>query len=72
MYLVIELQKDGDTLANVSFAFSDLNQAKAKYHQLLSVAAVSSVERHAVAILDDTGRAVFYEWYDHEIMTIQE
>lgn len=69
MYLVIELQKDGDTLANTPFAFSDLNQAKSKYHSLLSVASVSNVERHAVAILDDTGRAVFYEWYDHETTT---
>ncbi len=65
MYLVIELQKSGETLSNISFAYSDYNQAVSKYHALLSVAAISSVECHAVSLLEDTGRVVHYEWFEH-------
>ena len=66
MYLVIELQKTGDTLSNIPFAYSDYNQAMSKYHYLLSAAAVSNVERHAVSLLDDTGRVIHFEWFEHE------
>lgn len=35
MYLVVELQKDGETLSNIPFVYSDYNQAMSKYHSLL-------------------------------------
>lgn len=65
MYLVVELQKNGDTLSNIPFAYSDYNQAMSKYHSLLSVAATSNVEKHAVSMLEDTGRVVHFEWFEH-------
>ena len=65
MYLVIEMQKNGDVLSNIPFAYSDFNQAKSKYHAILSSAAISNVERHSAVILEDTGRAINFEWFDH-------
>ena len=66
MFLVVELQRNDDTLGNVTFSYSGINEAKAKYHTILSVAAVSNVQRHGAVILDDTGMMLCHEWFDHE------
>ena len=47
MIAVIEIQKDGDSVSNMTELFSDLAQAKSRYHTILSVAAKSDVPEHS-------------------------
>lgn len=66
MYIVIELQTNADgTVGNFVFAFSNYYDAEAKYHTLLSVAAVSALPVHAVAMLTNAGTLVKSEYYRH-------
>ena len=65
MFIVIEIQKNGTTVNTIVDTYTELNEAKSKYHTILSYAAVSEVEKHAASILDDTGRCIFHEFYIH-------
>lgn len=62
-YTVIELQ-NGIVGENV-WTYDNINDAEAKYHSVLSVAANSSVDVHAAALLNETGYCVKHESYDH-------
>lgn len=43
MYIVIELQKNGDQVANIVTAHETENDAYSKYHTILAAAAKSTV-----------------------------
>ena len=45
------------------------NEALSAYHSILSYAAVSSVDIHAVAIFDERLNVVACEYFDHTIVT---
>lgn len=64
MFIVIEIQTDA-TVSVLPFAFTDRQQAEAKYHQLLGVAAVSSVPKHGAVMLNDAGLFLKSECYEH-------
>ena len=65
-YLVIEIQKfDTGAIANFAWAYDNINSAEAKYHALLSVAAVSSLYVHTVILVNETGFMIKHESYDH-------
>jgi hypothetical protein len=66
MLAVIEIQKDGQTATPNTQLFTDTAQAKARYHELLSVAAVSSVPEHSVILVSEEGNYMFHEKYVHE------
>lgn len=67
MFIVIELQTNTDkTIGNFVFTFTDRNQAEAKYHQILSAAAVSAVYKHAAVMLTEEGVRLKSECYIHE------
>ena len=67
-YIMLEVQTDNGTAAIVPpVVFEDRNEAEARYHTVLSVAAVSSVEIHTVIMLTNDGRTVRYETYRHEV-----
>jgi hypothetical protein len=66
MYIVIEMQtNDGVTAVVPPVAFATRNEAEARYHSILSAAAVSEVEIHACAILNEHGIAVQCHFYEH-------
>lgn len=65
MYLVIELQKSGESLANICNAYADRGQAEQKYHSILSAAAVSSVDVHSAVLLLYDGTVLKKESYYH-------
>lgn len=65
MYTVIELQTTNGITSIITFMFSDRDQAEAKFHNILSYAAVSTVEIHAVSILDALGDVVKNDRYYH-------
>lgn len=66
MYLVIELQKTGNQVANIVTTYENKNEADNKYYTILAAAAISSVERHAVTMLSDNGFCLMSAYYDHD------
>lgn len=66
MYIVIELQKAGETLSHIAFTFDDYNQALNKYHTILAFASVSNVEKHSAAILNEWGEVLKNEGFEHK------
>lgn len=65
MYIVIELQKTGDTLADLEYAYKDYNKALEKYYKL-AAAVVSNVEVHSASLLDETGAVLLNETFSHK------
>lgn len=66
MKAVIEIQKSGDTATPLVQLFTDDAQAKSRYHELLSIAAVSDVPEHSVILVSEEGNYMFHEKYTHE------
>lgn len=67
MYIVMEIQKNGEQVATLVDSYTSYNQAKSKYHTVLAAAAISSVEQHSAALLDDTGVCIVNESYAHPV-----
>lgn len=65
MYIVIELQKNGSSVANLVTTHQTINEADNKYYTVLAAAAISSVEQHAVSMLEDTGSCIKSGFYTH-------
>lgn len=66
MFAVIEIQKDGETASPLTELYISPAQAKSRYHELLSYAAVSSVPEHSVILVSEEGNYMFHEKYIHE------
>lgn len=67
MYIVIELQTSNGITSMLTYQFDDRDQAESKYHNVLSYAAVSTVEFHAVSIIDRLGAVIRNECYNHAV-----
>lgn len=65
MFIVIELQKTGDQVANIVTTHETSYEAESKFHSILAAAAVSSVDVHSAVLLDDKGNLYRTESYDH-------
>ena len=66
MLAVIEIQKSGASATPITQLFTDTAQAKSRYHEILSVAAVSDVPEHSVILVSEEGNYMFHEKYIHE------
>lgn len=66
MYIVIELQKTGNQVANIVSTYTSVYEAESKYHQILAAAAISQIETHSAVMLDGFGGFIKSESYTHE------
>lgn len=66
MLAVIEIQKSGSTATPLVQLYEDDAHAKSRYHELLAIAAVSSVPEHSVILVSEEGNFMFHEKYVHE------
>ena len=64
-YVVVELQDNGPSVANLVNSYESVNQAEQKYHQVLSAAAVSQVPVHSAVMLNSEGMYIKSESYKH-------
>lgn len=64
MFYVIEIQTS-TTGAIIPFVFTNRNEAEAKYHDLLRVAAVSQVPKHGAMLFTDDLFVLKSEVYNH-------
>lgn len=67
MYIVIELQTSNGITSMLTYQFDNRDQAESKFHNVLSYAAVSTVEFHAVSIIDSLGAVIRNECYNHPV-----
>lgn len=66
MYIVIELQGDGEGhVANIVTAHETLAEAQSKYFTILASAAVSNVPVHSATILNETGMSLANQSFGH-------
>ena len=65
MYLVIEIQKQGETLSSICTAFNDQNLAEQSYHTILASASVSTVDVHSAVLMFYDGTVFKKETYYH-------
>ena len=64
-YIVIELQTDGDSVANIVTSFDDQDAAESQYHSVLAAAAISGLDAHAATIMTNEGYCMEYRCYHH-------
>lgn len=64
-YLVIELQTTGGVTANIVTQYNNLPEAEQKFYLVCSSAVVSSVDIHAVILVDNTGCFIRNECFTH-------
>ena len=66
-YLVTEIQTfDTGAVSNPTYAYDTENAALAKYHQILSTAAVSKLPTHACMLFTSEGVALRSEFFTHK------
>ena len=65
MFYVIEFQSEERTGAVLPFTYEHQDDAEAKYHDILSVAAKSSVRKHGAILITDDLFVTKYEVYPH-------
>lgn len=65
MFIVIELQTIGTQTANLVTSHTTLAEAEAKYHAVLSAAAVSSLDAHEAIMVNDRCVPIKHECYVH-------
>ena len=65
MFIVTELQTNNGTTAVLTDVFTDESLANQKYYQILSFAAVSTIDIHSAAILNEYGGVLKNETFDH-------
>ena len=65
MYVVLEIMKTGDLLSATPTIHQTKNEAKAKFFQLVGSAATSSVDRHHVSLINESGKVLMNDGFDH-------
>jgi len=64
-YLVIELQTNAGTTANIVTQYDNLPQAEQQFYSICSAAVVSTVDTHAVILTDENGFTMKNECFKH-------
>lgn len=67
MYIVIEMQTNNGTTSTITNAYDDESLAFQKYHQILSFAAVSTIDVHTAVMMNEYGMVIRNEDFNHEI-----
>ena len=65
LFIVIELQRNGNQMANIVTAHETLQDAQHKFHAVAAAAAISNVEKHSVVLLKDDGFLVERITFEH-------
>lgn len=65
LYIVIEIQAQGDTASTLTNVYTDRQTAENKYHTVLAAAAVSNVPVHSVTMMNEFGFVIKSEYYKH-------
>ena len=58
-YTVVEVQVSNGTPLTIAYAFTDEGEAKAKYYTILSVACMTTLDKHGAYFLSSEGGYAF-------------
>ena len=72
MYIVIEMQTNDGITSTITNAYDDESLAFQKYHQILSFAAVSTVDVHTAVMMNEYGMVIRNEDFTHNSEETQE
>ena len=61
MYIILEIQTNGNVPATLVHTAATYNEAQSVYHTVLAAAAISSIECHACTLLDIHGNTIANE-----------
>ena len=67
LYIVVEIQAQGDTASTLTNVYTDRKTAENKYHTVLAAAAVSNVPIHSATMMNELGFVIKSEYYKHEV-----
>ena len=66
VYLVLEIQyNENGTVSNIVTSHTTIEDAEWKFHTVAAAAAISSVHRHSVVLMDSQGFKVERTSFDH-------
>lgn len=67
MYIILEVQEEteGCVPNTITYTAETMDEAKSKYHYILSYASVSNLRRHGAIIMQTDGRYIANESYTH-------
>lgn len=65
LFIVIELQKNGEQLGNIVTSHTTLQEAQHKFHMVAAAAAISNIEKHSVVLLNDDGFTIERITFEH-------
>lgn len=66
MYIVIEIQTNGENTATIVNVYASRAQAESQYHTILAAAALSNVQIHAATMLTAEGMELMHQAYIHQ------
>jgi len=67
MYIVIEIQVNGDQVGTIVNKYGSRAEAESQYHTVLAAAAISSVQIHSATMLSASGKELMNQSYVHEV-----
>ena len=65
LYVVIELQKNGNQMSNIVTSHTTLADAQHQFYITAAAATISNVEKHSVVLLSDNGFAIDQVTFEH-------
>jgi len=72
-YLVVEIQTFPEgNISTPTYAYDNRLSAEAKYHAILSAAAVSKLPRHACVLMTSEGRSLMSQCYTHDVDLVEQ
>ena len=66
-YIVLEIQKTGDVVTTISTVYDDRPHADASFYTILSVCALSTLDKHGAMIINENGAVVKSEVYERTV-----
>lgn len=65
LYAVIELQRNGNQIANIVTSHETLQDAQYKFYTIAAAATVSQLDRHSVILINDEGFIINSLSFEH-------
>ena len=69
MFIVLEVQKNGEQTSVLTSVYEEKDPARGKYYEILSYAAQSSVPYHSALLIDEQGESMVHDYFDRRVQS---
>ena len=66
MFVVIEIQKNGENASPITTLFDNKEAAYSEYHMILAAAAISNIQEHSAILVSEEGNYILHEKFTHD------